>query len=207
VHLPDLEHRAARDIHGAGLGSEAKALPTLNPTRLTEWTMVRQVTRCSLALLLFALSLSSPAVTALAEDEIPDLRVEFLPLPLPNDERNVRFRVTNISTWWADETTLAVQTVSPGPPNPAALFVENLDLGQSTIVTYTLAAGCDAHEVVAVLVPAKNHAGVLEITLANNRAPEAESRARVRSCAAPGLRGSTPARRAWSPGDSRATWS
>jgi hypothetical protein len=127
--------------------------------------MARKLTRCCSALVLVALSLSQPSAM-LAEDERSDLKLEFVRLPMPNDERDVQFRVTNVSTWWADATTVTVQTVAPGPANPMALFVENLDPGQSTIVTYTLGAGCDAHEVVAVLAPAKNYAGAPETNLA-----------------------------------------
>jgi hypothetical protein len=107
-------------------------------------------------------------VRAMDDDERPDLTIEAVDLPIPQGQREVFFRVTNQSTWWADETTAHIATVLPTYEGPADLFVENLDPGQSTILVYTLAAGCNGQVVRAEVAAAGNWEGVTEGNLANN---------------------------------------
>src|SRR5262245_39516779 len=73
--------------------------------------------------------------------EEPDLKLELV--GVETGAREVQFKVTNVSQWWADETSARFETVSPSPGNlQTGIFVENLDPGQSTIVKYTLTAPC-----------------------------------------------------------------
>ena len=122
----------------------------------------------AVALLLIVLSAAWTATSAWAAEE-PDLKLELVGLA-PGNPREVQFKITNVSQWWADETTARFETVSPTAGNAqTGIFVENLDPGQSTIVTYTLAAPCDGHVVKGEVAAAKNYAGVAESNLANNR--------------------------------------
>jgi hypothetical protein len=106
---------------------------------------------------------------AMEDGERPDLKVEFVGLPLSATQRDVQIRVTNVSAWWADQTTARIQTVSPQAGNVVDLAVENLDPGQSTTLTYTLGAACTGQVVKVEVAAAKNYAGVPESNLANNQ--------------------------------------
>ena len=111
---------------------------------------------------------------ALAEDELPDLDVTFRGL---NGQREVNLVVRNLSKeWWADETTIKVETLPPKSPNSKELFVENLDEDSGkpgknslTLIKYMLTEDCDGHVIRAEVKPAKNWAGLAETKLANNR--------------------------------------
>src|SRR6266540_3734511 len=101
------------------------------------------------AILALALLAGGPA-GARAEDESPDLQVELLrtdggPLPLSDGQQELQVRITNVSVWWATETALRVETVSPEAGNVLEIAVENLDPGQSVTYPYTLAAACAGH--------------------------------------------------------------
>ena len=56
-------------------------------------------------------------VHAMDNDERPDLKVELIDVPIPIGQTEVRFRITNQSVWWANETIAHVQTVSPNADN------------------------------------------------------------------------------------------
>jgi hypothetical protein len=113
-----------------------------------------------------ALMLMSSAASPVRADEEPDLKLEFVGL---NGQREARFKITNVSVWWADETKLTVETTAPAAGNKVTLNVENLDPGQSAELVYRLAADCDGHVVQATVTPAKNYAGVPEANTANNQ--------------------------------------
>lgn len=139
-----------------------------------------RVPRLGAALVVLAiLSAGYAPGPALAADELPDLKVEFVGVPIGSNQRDVQVKVTNVSAWWADETSLRIETVSPAPANPVVIDVENLDPGQSVTFTYTLAAACNGHVVRAEISAAKNYAGVPESNLANNVV-------QGQACAAPG---------------------
>jgi len=110
-----------------------------------------------------------PAPVRAQEDERADLKIEMVNVPIANDAREVQFRVTNVSSWWADETTAHVATVSPTAGNVVDVPIENLDPGQSTTFVYTLAEGCAGQAIRAEVAAARNYAGVLEANLQNNR--------------------------------------
>jgi hypothetical protein len=122
------------------------------------------------AALTLAILLAASVSPALARDESerPELKVELVGLPLAAAQRDVKLRVTNTSAWWANETKLKVETVSPTTGNAKTFDVENLDPGQSATFTYTLAAPCDGQVVKAQVTAGKNYAGVPEANLANN---------------------------------------
>src|SRR5215212_6487727 len=110
---------------------------------------------------------------ALAAEE-PDLRLELVGLQ-PNSKRVVELRVTNVSDWWAQPTTARVETVKPTAGNVQDnITVEELDPKKSRIITYTLAADCDGHEITAMVRPAKNYADVPEANTGNNRLPSTQ---------------------------------
>lgn len=117
---------------------------------------------------LVTLASSVSPVLALDESERPDLKIELLGLPLAATERSVKIRVTNTSVWWANETKLRVETVSPTAGNVKSFDVENLDPGQSATFTYSLASTCDGQTVKAQVTAGKNYAGVPEANLTNN---------------------------------------
>jgi hypothetical protein len=121
--------------------------------------------------LCLALLVQSDAIVAVsADDELPDLKVEFVSLPIPSGSRDVQIRITNISDWWADETSARVETTAPQAGNVVTgIKIENLDPGQSTLVKYTLAAGCNGHKVKVVVAAAKNYAGLPETATGNNQ--------------------------------------
>jgi hypothetical protein len=120
------------------------------------------------------LTLAGGPGSARAEDERPDLEVEFLGLPLADTDTEVQIQITNISEWWADETSARVATVAPADPPTFVpdTFVENLDPGQSTIITYTLPGPCSGYVIEVIVAPAKNYEGVPESNVPNNRARE-----------------------------------
>lgn len=124
--------------------------------------------RIRVALLALVVAMAGLPGPARAQDERADLKLELETKEIKPGERELKFKITNVSEWWADETTLKVKTTAPTAGNSKDLFVENLDPGQATTVTYTLAAGCNDHEVEAELVPAKNYAGVPEGNKNNN---------------------------------------
>src|SRR6266508_4132170 len=98
------------------------------------------VLRVAAVVALASLSAAYASRSVLAEDELPDLKVELGGLPLAGAQRELQVKVTNVSTWWADETRLRV-TASPPTAGPTLdQTVENLDPGQSVTVRYTLAA-------------------------------------------------------------------
>ena len=140
-------------------------VPRLRAARLAQRAPLLSATIVSLGVLLG----THTPVRAMDADERPDLTIELVDIPVPSGQREVHFRITNQSVWWADETTAHVETVAPTAGNPADLFVENLDPGQSTLVSYTLAAGCDGQVVRAEVAAAGNYAGVKEANLTNNR--------------------------------------
>lgn len=115
------------------------------------------------------LLISGSAPVFAEEDERPDLKIEFVGVPLAPGGRDVQVRVTNVSVWWANETTLHFETVSPAAGNAKDVRIENLDPGQSATASYTLAAACNGQVVRAEIAAAANYAGVKESRLDNNR--------------------------------------
>jgi len=130
--------------------------------------MIGRIARLGAAFIaLIAVGGAWSAVVFAAEET--DLRLELVGLQA-NSKRVVELKVTNVSDWWAQPTTVRVETVKPAAGNVQdAIVVEELDPKQSRIITYTLAADCDGHEIMAVVLPAKNYADVPESNLANNR--------------------------------------
>jgi hypothetical protein len=114
--------------------------------------------------------LASAHAPALADtDERPDLKIELVNAPIGTGQRDVQLRVTNVSAWWADETTVHVETISPNAGNARDIRLENLDPGQSTSFSYLLDAGCEGHVIRADVAAAGNYEGVKESKLDNNR--------------------------------------
>ena len=126
------------------------------------------------AVLTIVVASSGGQPIAFGQDELPDLEVTFRGL---NGQREVNLVVRNLSKeWWADETTIKVETLPPKSPNPKELFVENLDEDSGkpgknsvTLIKYVLSEDCDGHVIRAEVKPAKNWAGLTETKLANNR--------------------------------------
>jgi hypothetical protein len=112
---------------------------------------------------------------ALADGERPDLEITLIGLN-PKNSSEVIFRVANVGDWWADQTTVTVETVSPAPGNRVTLDVPDLNPKRvndpktlNTVdVVYTLAAPCNGHEVQATLVTARTFNGNEEQRLGNN---------------------------------------
>lgn len=121
----------------------------------------------TLALVLFAVALVGGP--ALADGELPDLKIEVVELSPP---KTVRLRVTNIGDAWADNTKARIETVPPSAGTPSETDVDNLDPGQSFSFTYTLEAACDGHalKVKASVSTAVDYKGDKETKTANNRA-------------------------------------
>src|SRR5439155_6851643 len=111
--------------------------------------MARRLNWSAATFALAILAGSVSPVLARDESERPDLKVELIGLPLASGQSAVKVRVTNTSTWWANETKLTVETVSPTAGNAKTFAVENLDPGQSATFTYTLAGPCDGQVVKA----------------------------------------------------------
>ena len=133
--------------------------------------MIGILTRSAAAFALLMLAASPGPIRAdhEGEDERPDLKIELVGLS-PDNPREVTFQVTNVSGWWADETTSRVATIAPFEGNMVGdIFVENLDPGQSTTFSYTLDRDCNGHVVRAEVAAAKNYAGVPEANLGNNK--------------------------------------
>jgi hypothetical protein len=103
-----------------------------------------------------------------ADDERPDLKVELVNFPIAVGEREVQLRVTKVSAWWADATTMYIETVSPAGTGQD-VRIENLDPGQSATLSYTLAGGCDGQVLRAEVAVARNYEGMKESNLDNNR--------------------------------------
>jgi hypothetical protein len=130
--------------------------------------LAKRVPLLSAAILALPLLTSQAPVWA-AEDERPDLKLELVNAPIPVGARELQLRVSNVSAWWADVTTLHVETRSRTSGNAQDIRIENLDPGQSTVLTFTLAAGCSGHIVRAELAPASDYEGKQETNLDNNR--------------------------------------
>lgn len=131
--------------------------------------LARRVPLLCAATLALPLLISTNAPVWADDDERPDLKIELVNTPLALGEREVQVRVTNVSAWWADATTVHVETVSPTPGNGKDVPIENLDPAQSATFVYTLAAGCAGQVVRAEVAAAANYAGVKESNVANNR--------------------------------------
>jgi hypothetical protein len=139
--------------------------------------MARRLSWSAAALALAVLAGSVSPALASDADERPHLKVELVGLPIPASQRNVKVRVTNVTKWWADETTLTVETVAPTAGNPTTFKVENLDPGQSATFTYTLAAPCDGQTVKARIKPPMNYKRDPKIveSLSENKPIEAQA--------------------------------
>jgi len=114
------------------------------------------------------------AERTLAEDELPDLKVELVGLPLAGSQREIQVKVTNVGESWSDETQLSVETSTPTTSSVRNESIENLDPGQSVTFSYALASACGASQVKirAELSAGKNSEGALEsgVLLRNNGA-------------------------------------
>jgi hypothetical protein len=72
----------------------------------------------------------------------PDLKLEFVGFPTPNDDRGIQFRVTNVGQGPASKGKAHVQTLGVPEPNAAEPDYPALAPGQSATFEYRLAAGC-----------------------------------------------------------------
>jgi hypothetical protein len=133
--------------------------------------MIRPLAGFALALALLTISGGRTGQPVFADGEQPDLNIELVGLKA-GSQRVVQLRVTNVSAWWADETTARVETLSPSAGNVVDnIKVLELDPQQSRVIEYTLAADCAEHVVKAMVRAAKNYAGVPEDKIANNEIP------------------------------------
>jgi hypothetical protein len=98
------------------------------------------------ALLALSTVVAALPAPALADDTDPDLKIEFA--GLAQDQRTVRFVVTNVGKEKAPATKATVETLSPGAANEKTFDIPSLaKRGGKHELTYTLAAPCDGHRV------------------------------------------------------------
>ena len=80
----------------------------------------------------------------------PDLQIEYAGFSPPNLRHTITFKVTNVGMAASTPIKAQIQTISGGPPNPAATDVPSLAPGQSHVLYYGIGT-CNGHVVQAVV--------------------------------------------------------
>ncbi len=97
------------------------------------------------ALVLFSSGLAHRPVQG--EGQGPDLTIEMRGPEVTGNPRDVRVIIANDGDSWAWPSRVRIETTAPTQGNVLEQDLEDLEVGQSTTVTYTLAEPCNGHRV------------------------------------------------------------